>query len=225
MAKILVIEDERDLAEGLQGNLEVEGHEVTVEMNGESGLASVQADPPDLLILDLMLPGMDGYRVLHHLRREGHDMPVLLLTALGTESDKVRGFRLGADDHVTKPFGILELVARVDALLRRAAPRGSDPSFGFGAVEVDPARRTVTRDGEPVELAPREFDLLVALCRRRGEAATRQELMHEVWGHKGEVVSRTVDTHIAQLRRKLEADPARPDHLLTVRKLGYRINF
>lgn len=224
MPRILIIEDERDLAEGLQGNLELEGHSVSVALSGEAGLESVRHDPPELMILDLMLPDMDGYRVLHELRRAGHDFPVLLLTALGEETDKVRGLRLGADDHVTKPFGILEIIARIDALLRRATPGSmARETYRVGSVEVDVAARTVHQDGQPVELAPREFDLLVALCRRNGAAASRQELMREVWGHQSEVVSRTVDTHVAELRRKLEPEPARPRHIVTVRKLGYRL--
>jgi two-component system response regulator MtrA len=172
-----------------------------------------------------MLPGLDGYRVLKALRDEGHDMPVLILTAHGQEADKVRGFRLGADDYVTKPFGLLELMARVSALIRRTSRRS--PAGGaretFGAIDVDPATRTVRRDGEPVPLTPMEFDLLVALLRRRGAVASRLELLQEVWGHSSAVLTRTVDTHIAELRRKLEADPASPQHILTVRKAGYRL--
>jgi len=174
-----------------------------------------------------MLPGIDGYRVLKSVREKGHDYPVLILSARGEEVDKVRGFRLGADDYVTKPFGVLELLARVDALLRR--PRaGSTPAasildeFRFGEVRVDPRTRIVERAGEEVSLAPKEYELLMALVVRKGEVISRFDLLKEVWGHAGRVMTRTVDTHIAQLRRKLEADPAHPDHILTVRKVGYR---
>jgi DNA-binding response OmpR family regulator len=173
-----------------------------------------------------MLPGMDGYRVLKTLRDEGRQMPILILTARGEEADKVRGLRLGADDYVTKPFGVLELLARVEALLRRTAPLGPDgagPPERFGTVEVIPASRTVLRAGRAVALTPKEFELLLALVRRRGAVASRMELLTEVWGYSAAVLSRTVDTHVAELRRKLEADPAAPDHILTVRKAGYRL--
>ena len=166
----------------------------------------------------------DGFRVLRALRQEGHDVPVLILTARGEEADKVRGLKLGADDYVTKPFGVLELLARVEALLRRREkPAGGAPVERVGSIEIDAARRTVTRDGRAVELAPKEFDLLLALLRRRGVVATRVELLTEVWGYSSAVISRTIDTHIAELRRKLEDDPAAPRHILTVRKSGYRL--
>ena len=229
MTRVLVIEDNPDLAFGLRNNLEIEGYDVEVAGDGPRGLAQARAVPrPDLVILDLMLPGMDGYRVLRTLREDGYEMPVLILTARGEEADKVRGFRFGADDYVTKPFGVLELLARVEALLRRAAPRGQPDAAApsaerFGEVEVDIATRTVRREGQLVALTPMEFDLLVALIRRRGAVASRHELLREVWGHRAAVVSRTVDTHVAELRRKLEADPAHPCHILTVRKAGYRL--
>jgi DNA-binding response OmpR family regulator len=228
MRRILVVEDNPDLAFGLRNNLEIEGYEVTVAEDGPTGLARARALHPDLTILDLMLPGMDGYRVLRTLRAEGFDRPVLILTARGEEADKVMGFRTGADDYVTKPFGVLELLARVEALLRRssgaaaAAPPPPERER-FGDVEVDPSSRSVFRGGRAVSLAPMEFDLLLALIRRRGAVASRHELMREVWGHRAVVVSRTVDTHIAELRRKLESDPAEPRHILTVRKAGYRL--
>ena len=226
MKRILVVEDNPDLAYGLRNNLEIEGYEVEVVDDGTYGLARARSGP-DLVILDLMLPGMDGYRVLRALRDEGRRMPVLILTARGEEADKVRGLRLGADDYVTKPFGVLELLARVEALLRRAAPPGRDgagPPERFGDVEIVPASRTVLRGGELVCLTPKEFDLLYALVKRRGAVATRMELLSEVWGYSAAVLSRTVDTHVAELRRKLEADPAAPRYILTVRKAGYRLD-
>jgi two-component system, OmpR family, alkaline phosphatase synthesis response regulator PhoP len=225
MTRILVVEDNPDRAYGLRNNLEIEGYDVDVVDDGTQGLARARAEGPDLIILDLMLPGLDGYRVLRALRDEGRRMPILILTARGEEADKVRGLRLGADDYVTKPFGVLELLARVEALLRRAAPPGESagPPERFGAVEVIPASRTVTRDGQPVPLTPKEFDLLLALLQRCGAVATRMELLTEVWGYSAAVLSRTVDTHVAELRRKLEADPAAPQHILTVRKAGYRL--
>jgi two-component system, OmpR family, alkaline phosphatase synthesis response regulator PhoP len=227
MSRILVVEDNADLVFGLRNNLEIEGYEVVVAEDGPTGLHQARIANPDLVILDLTLPGMDGYRVLRAMREDGRETPVLILTARGEETDKVLGFRLGADDYVTKPFGVLELLARVQALLRRSGARlPADRTRvieRFGEVEVDTSARTVTLRGELVALAPKEFDLLVALIRRRGSVASRLELMREVWGHRAAVVSRTVDTHVAELRRKLEDDAAEPRHLLTVRKAGYRL--
>jgi len=223
--RILVVEDNPDLAYGLRNNLEIEGYDVDVVEDGTQGLARARVGGPDLIILDLMLPGMDGYRVLRALRDEGRRMPVLILTARGEEADKVRGLRLGADDYVTKPFGVLELLARVEALLRRTAPPGdgAGPPERFGVIEVIPASRSVLKSGKPVPLTPKEFDLLLALLHRQGAVATRMELLTEVWGYSAAVLSRTVDTHVAELRRKLESDPAAPTHILTVRKAGYRL--
>lgn len=227
MTRILVIEDNRDLAYGLRNNLEIEGFQVDVAEDGRAGLASARGAKPDLVILDLMLPELDGFRVLRALREDGSAVPILILTARGEEADKVRGLRLGADDYVTKPFGLLELLARVEALLRRTrgtAPEdGKDASFSFGDVLVDPASRVVLRKGAALELAPKEFELLMALARARGAVVPRLELMRQVWGYSDAVVTRTVDTHVAELRRKLEADPASPRHILTVRKVGYRL--
>lgn len=225
-ARILVVEDNADLAFGLRNNLEIEGYHVTVAADGPEGLEAARSLAPDLVILDLMLPEMNGYRVLKALRAEGRTVPVLILTAKGEETDKVLGFRLGADDYVTKPFGVLELLARVEAILRRAG-RGTredeaDRVRRFGEVEVDPAARTVTRAGREVGLTPKEFDLLLALMARDGAVASRVALMKEVWGHRAAVASRTVDTHIAELRRKLEEEPSEPRWILTVHKAGYR---
>ena len=228
-ARILVIEDNSDLAFGLRNNLEIEGYQVEVAGDGERGLERLRTGRPDLVILDLMLPGLDGFRILRLARAEGRAMPILVLTARGEEADKVRGLKLGADDYVTKPFGLLELLARVEALLRRAA----GPSAGseltrrsvetFGAIAVDRAARTVTRDGQAVDLAPKELDLLLALLRHRGAVVSRLDLLREVWGYSSAVESRTVDTHVATLRKKLEDDPANPRHILTSRKAGYRL--
>lgn len=223
MRKILIIEDNADLAFGLRNNLEIEGYAVVVAHDGAAGLAASREHAPDLVVLDLMLPSMDGYRVLHEMRVGGLAAPVLLLTAKSEEVDKVRGLRLGADDYVTKPFGVLELLARIEALLRRTH---QDPArvYRFGDVEVDASRRTVTRDGATVTLTPMEFDLLLALLKRHGAVASRIDLLREVWGHSAAVLTRTVDTHIAELRRKLERDPASPAFILTARKAGYRLD-
>jgi DNA-binding response OmpR family regulator len=228
MKRVLVIEDNRDLAYGLRNNLEIEGYEVDVAEDGPNGLLRARTGAPDLIILDLMLPGMDGFRVLRSLREEGRRTPVLILTARGEEADKVRGLRLGADDYVTKPFGVLELLARVEALMRRASVVTSPPEAEplverFGDVEVQCASRTVLRHGQPVPLTPKEYELLLALIRRRGAVASRVELLTEVWGYSAAVLSRTVDTHVAELRRKLEDDLQAPRHILTVRKAGYRL--
>ena len=226
-ARVLVVEDNTDLAFGLRNNLEIDGYEVAVAPDGAAGVVRALEWRPHLMILDLMLPEMDGFRVLRTLRQRGFDEPVLILTARGEESDKVMGFRQGADDYVTKPFGVLELLARVDVLLRRALRTREGPTTPainrFGDVEVHRAARIVLRNGREVPLAPMEYDLLCALIDHRGAVMSRHDLMREVWDYDATVVSRTVDTHIVELRRKLEVDPARPQHILTVRKAGYRL--
>ena len=178
MTRILVIEDNRNLATGLRNNLEIEGYEVAVAGDGTSGLALARSMLPDVIVLDLMLPGMDGYRVLKTLREDGIDTPVLILSARGEETDKVLGFHLGADDYVAKPFGLLELLARVEALLRRAASAGTKHKLAtpvsFGDVHVDPGTHTVRRAGETVTLRPKEYDLLIALLQRRGRSCSRR---------------------------------------------------
>ncbi len=225
--KILLIEDNANLAFGLSRSLEAEGFQVEVEGDGAAGLDRAIAIKPDLIVLDLMLPGMDGYTVLEKLRDAGNRVPVLILTARGEETDKITGFRLGADDYVTKPFSLSELIARVQAILRRA--RGSQASAEsmlpeqFGSITIDPSSRIVTRGGAAVGLTPKEFDLLLTLLRRKGAVASRLELLKEVWGHQAEVMTRTVDIHVAELRRKLEDDPSDPKHILTVWKAGYRL--
>jgi DNA-binding response OmpR family regulator len=223
-ARILVVEDDADLAFGLRNNLEIEGYQVQVCTNGTAGLQQALTRQFDLVVLDLMLPGTDGLRVLRDLRERDIRTPVVILTARGQESDKVRGLRLGADDYLTKPFGVLELLARIEAVLRRAnrGPVTSEP-VRFGEIVVDPAGRVVERAGRPVELSPKEFDLLWALVEAQGAALSRTDLMQQVWGYAESVLSRTVDTHMAELRRKLERTPAEPEHLLTVRKVGYRL--
>jgi len=230
VARVLIVEDHHDLAQGLANNLEIEGYQVDVVNDGADGLARARIGEHDLVILDLALPSLDGYRVLSTLRAEGSDVPVLILTARGEEADKVRGFRFGADDYVTKPFGLLELLGRVNALLRRAAAPARVSGNGhaaarirFGDIEVRPSTHGVFRRGFPVELRPKEFELLMALVRRNGTVVPRLDLLRDVWGYDAEVVSRTVDTHVAELRRKLEDDPANPRYILTVRKAGYRI--
>ncbi len=226
MSRILVIEDNATLAQGLRNNLEYEGHSVVVAATAAEGMTAASNGDADLIILDMMLPDSHGQRLLRDLRDRGVGTPVLILTALADEADKVRGFRAGADDYVTKPFGLMELMARVEALLRRSRPRPSGADSRpllFGDIRIEPGTRAVTRGGVPVSLRPKEYELLVALARREGQLAGRLDLLREVWGYQDEVQSRTVDTHIAELRRKLEDDPANPRLLLTVRKAGYRL--
>jgi two-component system alkaline phosphatase synthesis response regulator PhoP len=227
MSRILVIEDNETLAYGLRNNLEIEGYEVEVAHEGGAGIELAAAFGPDLIILDLMLPDQDGFRVLRSLNDAGNEAPVLILTARGEEEDKVRGLKLGAEDYMTKPFGLLELLARIEVLLRRTQQASAsipvDREAVFGEITVKPSSRTVTRSGLPVELAPKEFDLLLALLRADGDVVSRVSLLEQVWGYPAAVVTRTVDTHIAELRRKLEADPAAPRHILTARKAGYRL--
>jgi DNA-binding response OmpR family regulator len=228
MTKVLVIEDNANLAFGLTRSLESEGYVVEAADDGNRGLELARSCNPDLIVLDLMLPGIDGYSVLRQLREKGSDVPVLILSARSEEADKVVGFRLGADDYVTKPFGLSELLARVQAILRRA--RGGDkredehPAVEqFDDVTINVPARSVLKGTTSVALTPKEFDLLLALIRRKGAVASRMELLKEVWGHQAEVMTRTVDIHIAELRRKLEDDPATPRHILTVWKAGYRL--
>jgi len=230
VARLLVVEDNADLAFGLSTVLEFEGHHVEIAEDGQKGLLQARDSNPDLIILDLMLPEKGGYEVLRELRGGGSRTPVLILTARSQEADVVMGFDLGADDYVTKPFSTLELVARVRALLRRTRPGTSPPSGAmsvgrFGSVEIHPSSRTVLKEGDLVELTPKEFDLLMALFRRKGAVASRGELLKEVWRYgNADIMTRTVDVHIAELRRKLEADPANPEFILTARKAGYRLN-
>ena len=229
MTRVLVIEDSHDLAEGLRYNLELEGYAVKVADDGNAGLSLAREWDPDLVILDLMLPGMDGYQVLRSIRGDGRQTPVLILSARGEESDKVRGFQLDADQYVTKPFGLIELLERVKSLLRRRRARTEAPeseagvgTIAFGDVRIDPASRTVTRAGEAVSLTPKAYELMMALIKRKGAVATRVELLREVWDHRAIVLTRTVDSHMAELRKKLEHDPADPKHFITIWKVGYR---
>jgi DNA-binding response OmpR family regulator len=224
MSRILVIEDSEKLAQGLRTNLEFDGHDVRLVHDGVRGLDAALDGWPELILLDLMLPGMDGYALLRTARERGLRVPVLILTALGEEAEKVRGFRVGADDYVTKPFGLMELLARVEALLRRSkveTTAAAPELYQVGDIVVQTATRTVTRAGTVVSLRPREFDLLLALCRRRGTVVSRATLLRDVWGYGDDVVTRTVDTHIGELRRKLEDDAAAPRWIVTVPRAGY----
>jgi DNA-binding response OmpR family regulator len=228
MTRVLVAEDDPDLALGLKNNLEIEGYDVRVARDGAEALALALQWQPALLILDLVMPKIEGMRVLRELREGDSRVAVLILTARGDEADKVRGLKLGADDYVTKPFGLLELLARVESLLRRVrgVPNRETASqlLHFGDVEVDPVARRVRKAGVEVALRPKEYDLLLELLRHRGEVRSRLELMQTVWGYSSAVITRTVDTHMFELRRKLEGDAARPRHIMTIRGIGYRLD-
>jgi len=223
MPRILVVEDEPSLAMGLQDDLRLEGYEVEVVADGENACKRAVAKPFDLIILDVMLPRKDGFEVCRELRREGLRTPIILLTAKVQESDKVLGLELGADDYVTKPFSPRELRARVKALLRRA--QGEAPeAYKFGNVEVDFGRCELRRAGKPEELTPLEFKLLAAFIRHRGRVLSRDQLLDEVWGRGTFLTDRVVDTHITNLRKKIEPRASEPQYLISVRGMGYRFD-
>jgi len=223
MTRVLVVEDNANLAFAVTTALQSEGFDVALASTGPDAVERARARDADLIILDLMLPGFDGYRVIRTLRADDITTPILVLTARGEEADKVRGLRLGADDYVTKPFGAMELLARVDALLRRSRLSPAAPVLDqFGEVQVNRAARTVKRRGEAVALTPKEFDLLIALMDSAGTVVPRADLLSVVWGYQQDVSTRTVDLHVSELRAKLEPNPARPVHIITVRKTGYR---
>jgi DNA-binding response OmpR family regulator len=222
--RVLIVEDNADIAAGIEYNLGLEGYDVRLAEDGHAAVAAAESWQPDLVLLDLMLPGLDGYRVLQAIRAAGNHVPVIILSARSEEADKVRGFRLDADQYVTKPFGILELLERVAALLRRTMrDRGeaAPSTLAFGDVAVDLASRAVTRNGKSVALTPKAYELLLALVRRGGHVASRAELLKEVWGYGSFIMTRTVDSHIAELRRKID-DANQPRHIITVWKVGYR---
>ena len=221
MARILVVEDSVDLARALRTNLELEGHEVGVALDGERGLALVRSSRPDLIVLDLMLPKMDGYLLLRAVRGEGLHMPVLILTARSDEAEKVRGFRWGADDYVTKPFSVDELLARLRAVLRRRAPE-HEPVLTVGDLRIDIAERVVTVRDERVKLSPHEFDLLRVLVQNRGKLLTHRALLREVWGPAYQVEAHYLHVYVSHLRKKIEPDPSSPRYLLTEPGAGYR---
>jgi two-component system KDP operon response regulator KdpE len=222
---ILVIDDEPPIRKLLRMGLMSQGYDVLEAPNGKLAL-ELLAKKPALVILDLGLPDIDGLDLLRRIRSRQENLPIVVLSSRGDEAGKVAALDLGADDYVTKPFGTLELIARVRALLRRMGRRDQPPLPAierFGDIEVNPASRMVYRAGRAVGLTPREFDLLLALLARRGAVGSRADLLREVWGYQAEVMSRTVDMHVAELRRKLEHDPATPRHILTVWKVGYRL--
>src|SRR5881296_3784548 len=222
MARILIVDDEPEIVRGLEDNLRFEGYQTLTAGNGADALAVAAREAPDLIVLDLMMPVVSGWDVCRTLRARGIDVPIIMLTARGEEADRVRGLELGADDYVTKPFSLRELLARVRAVLRRPGPRQKFEALAFGDVRVHLRGRRVTRGGRPLTLTRKEFDLLVYLVEHRGEIVTRDRLLDEVWGYERFPTTRTVDTHVLRLRRKFEADPEHPHWILTVHGQGYR---
>jgi DNA-binding response OmpR family regulator len=223
MLKILIVEDEPGMVAGLRDNFEFEGYQVLSAMDGVSGLERALADTPDLVILDVMMPRMSGLDVCKQLKSKRPAIPIIMLTARGQEVDKVVGLELGADDYVTKPFSIRELLARVKAVLRRveSVPKGKD-RYTFGDVEVNLQSCQVSRRGRSLDFSSKEFDLLKCFLSHPGEALTRDRLLEEVWGYDKFPTTRTVDAHIVRLRQKLEPKPDDPRFFLTVHGTGYK---
>jgi two-component system alkaline phosphatase synthesis response regulator PhoP len=222
MPRILIIDDEPEIVRGIEDNLRFEGYQTLSATNGEAGLALAGQEALDLILLDIMMPRRSGWDVCRELRRRGIEVPVIMLTARAEEADRVQGLELGADDYITKPFSVRELMARVQAVLRRPGPRRKAQALAFGDVRVHVPARQVFRGGREVPLTRKEFDLLVYLVEHRGEIITRERLLDHVWGYERFPTTRTVDTHVLRLRRKFEADPDRPALILTVHGQGYR---
>lgn len=228
--RVLILESDAAFALTLRQNLELEGYEVELTNAGPHGLLLARGLRPDLIVLGLMLHELEGCRLLGELRLEHPNVPVLIVSPHVEEPQRLSGFRLGADEFVVRPASVAELHMRIDWLLRRRIPAFDAPlppalegSLSFGGIEIRPASRTVLREGSEVDLRPKEYDLLIALARRNGRLVSRGELLRDVWGYTDSVTSRTVDSHMARLRQRLESDPRRPRHLLTIRKAGYRL--
>ncbi len=221
---LLIIEDEQDLREGLKHNLELDGYAVAVAATGPEGLQQATAGSHALIILDLMLPGLSGFEVLKRLREAGKTTPVIILSARGQDHDKVSGLELGADDYVTKPFGLAELSARIRAVLRRTSPDapGGKDVYDFHDLRIDFRRFTVQRDGEEHQLSRYEAEILKMLILHQGEVVTRNDLLRKVWGYVHLPTTRTVDNHIARLRKKVESSADDPKYVVTVHGIGYR---
>jgi len=223
MKKILIIEDEASILMALEDNLKIEGYEVACAEDGEQGLSMAKERKFDLIILDIMLPKMNGFEVCKQVRREGIDTPILMLTAKSQEIDKVLGLELGADDYVTKPFSPRELLARVKALLRRSEQNRQNTSrYSFGGIEVDFMTYEAKKKGKPISLTALEFELLHFLIERRSQVMSRDAILDAVWGRNVYIQPRTVDKHIGSLRKKIEDDPSHPKHILGVRSVGYK---
>jgi two-component system alkaline phosphatase synthesis response regulator PhoP len=225
LSKILIVEDDEAMAVALCEGFGVEGHKVTVARDGIEGLTQARSDAPDLIILDVMLPKMSGLDVCKTLRAEGRDVPIIMLTARGQEIDKVLGLKLGADDYVTKPFGFMELMARCEALLRRVEGRTAGVErYSFGDVTLDFKKAEAKRKGKSLDLSAREIRLLQYMVERRGELLTREQILEAVWGYDQAPLTRTVDMHVAKLRKKIEPVPEEPVWIVTVHRMGYKFN-
>lgn len=223
MTKILIVEDEEDLARGIEINLVKEGYRVLKATRGDAAIDLAIKENPHLILLDVMLPGMSGLDVCRELRRRGLELPIIMLTARAEEIDRVLGLEIGADDYVTKPFGVRELLARIRVRLRRQPPRATAiPQYRFGDIEVDFEKFRASRNGKPLELTSREYGLLHLFVRCRGEVVTRDRMLNEVWGYDDYSGTRTVDTHILKLRQKLEADPSNPKFIVSIYGEGYK---
>jgi DNA-binding response OmpR family regulator len=222
--RILLVEDDASIVIGLRMNLEREGYAVELAEDGEAGLQRALAGGFDLILLDVMLPKLNGYEVLDALRKQRIGTPVLMLSARSAEMDKVMGLDLGADDYVPKPFSVAELLARVRAAIRRGGAAKDDPCFRLGDVEIDPARRRVRKGERDVELTAKEFEVLLLLKDAHGRVLSRDAIFEHIWGDAHHGTLRTIDNFISQLRSKLETDPTNPRHLLTVRGVGYRLS-
>jgi DNA-binding response OmpR family regulator len=224
MARILIVEDEVDLAEGLKDNFEFDGHDVILAYDGEEGYNKALSEKPEIIILDLMLPKKSGLDMCRELRAQGTDIPIIMLTARGQEIDKVLGLELGADDYITKPFSVRELLARVKAVLRRYPDKTKkiDNVQQIGRLTVDFDHYVAYLDGKEMELTHKEFELLKYFMEHQDQTITRDQLMNKIWGYENYPTSRTVDNYIVKLRKKVEDDPAHPTHILTVHGLGYK---
>jgi DNA-binding response OmpR family regulator len=221
--KVLIVEDDQAMAVALRDGFEYEGYNVQVARDGAAGLRMASAKELDLIVLDVMLPRISGFDVCKQLRGAGIPTPIIMLTARGQEIDKVVGLKIGADDYVTKPFSFMELMARVEALLRRTNRRAdSSDHFQFGDVVVNFKKFEVTKQGVPLEMSPREFNILKYFIDHRGEVITRDQLLDSVWGYGSFPLTRTVDMHIAKLRHKVEDTPGDPKHIITVHRVGYK---
>jgi DNA-binding response OmpR family regulator len=223
---VLIVEDDKAMSVALCDGLASEGFRVICAANGEDGFSLALERRPDVVILDVMLPRLNGLDVCRKLRADGNDVPILMLTARGQEADRVLGLKLGADDYITKPFSFLEFVARVEAVLRRSAPPGQAPAdmdtYEFGDVRIDFRHHDATKGGQPIVLSAREFLFMAYLVAHRGAVITRDQLLDAVWGYDNMPFTRTVDTHVAKLRKKIEDDPANPRFLITLHRLGYK---
>lgn len=223
---VLVVEDDKAMSVALCDGLATEGFRVVCAADGEAGLTLATERKPDVVILDVMLPRLNGLDVCRKLRAAGNDVPIIMLTARGQEADRVLGLKLGADDYITKPFSFLELVARVEAVLRRSSAPGHSPTdmeaYQFSDVQIDFRHYQATKSGRPLVLSAREFLLMAYLVAHRGAVVTREELLDAVWGYDSMPFTRTVDTHVAKLRKKIEEDPANPRYLITLHRLGYK---